>query len=80
MPVAVVARRDIRRHVGLAQRHRLAVVGFTIVLESVFVALAAALIALLFEVSARGLLDVVRAVAIGADGRLVLGLLALEQG
>gem|GEM_PF-5539862 len=65
--VTIVTRGDIRRDVWLAELHRLAVVGFAIVLQPVRVALAAALVAAGLEMRGGGFLDVVRAVAVGAD-------------
>ena len=64
--VAIVAGGDVRGDIGLAERHRLAVIGFVVVCQPVLVAFAARLVALGLEMRGRGLLDVVRAVAIGA--------------
>ena len=52
---------------GVGERHGLAVIRFAVVLEPVLVAFAAALVARRLEVRGGGFLDVVRAVAIGAD-------------
>jgi hypothetical protein len=72
--VAVVARGDIGGDVGAAERHRLAVIRLAIVHEPILVALAATLVAACLEVRRGRFLDVVRAVAVGADRALLVAL------
>ena len=68
VPVAVVAGGHIAGHVRLAQGHGLAVVGVPIVFEAILVALPADLVAEGLEVPAFGCLDLVRRMALDANG------------
>jgi hypothetical protein len=67
VPMAIVARRDVRGHVRPAQGHCLAMVGLAIVRQAVLMAFAADLIALRLERFPCRDLDLVGAVAIRAD-------------
>ena len=73
--VAIVARGHLGRVIGFAEHHGLAVIGLAIMFEAVRMALAAALVAEGFEIFARGIHDLMRAVAINADrsARIALG-------
>ena len=68
VPVAVVA----RGHLRTPERQRLAVERLAVVLDAVFVALAAAVAAGELERHLVGLENLVRGVAVGADGRFGL--------
>jgi hypothetical protein len=72
--MAVVTRRHVRRDVGFAQRHGLAVIRVAIVLQAILVALAAALIAFHFEVAVLRRLNFVRRMAVGAHGAAFVAL------
>lgn len=67
--MAVVASGDFGRLIGFTQGHGLAVVGVAVMLEAVGVAFAATLIADGFKIFVFRINDVVRGMAIGADGR-----------
>src|ERR1043165_5680839 len=74
MAMAVVASGDVGGDIGLAQGHRLAVVGVAIMFELVFVAFAAAFVAGHFEMAVLGGLDFVGGVAIGANRPALIAL------
>ena len=65
--VAVITGRHFRRHIRLAQRHRLPVIRLPVMFQPVLMALAAALVAKLFEMAAVRRLDLMRTVAVRAD-------------
>ena len=83
MAVAVVAGRDFRGEVGLAQQHGLAVVGIAIMFEPVLVATAAFFVAGSLEISAVRLGDFMGGMAIHTDGSVLAALgqnLAVDAG
>ena len=72
--VAIVTGGDIRRGVGLAEQHRLAVICFPVCLQPVFMALAATLVAQGFEIIAGRVDDLMRAVAVNAHRAALVAL------
>src|ERR1017187_8188734 len=74
MAMAVVAGGDIGGDVGFAQGHGFAVVGVAIMLQPIRVAFAAGAIAGHLEVAVLGRLDLVGAMAIGADRSALVAL------